>query len=588
MPRLSEETINDIRRHADIVDVISHYIPIQRKGRAAKAVCPFHDDHDPSLSIAEDKQIYKCFVCGNGGNVFTFVQNYEKISFIESVYKVAELTNYPLELPKETFEVKVDSRKASLYKTMNDAIAFMKFQLQSISAKTYHEYLIKRGITKEIMDQFDIGFNGPSDQLRTFLKAKGHEDSAMLASNLIQLTQSGLHDVFYNRITFPIHDSLGNPIGFTARSLDPDAPKYINTNETELYVKGHVVYNYHRAKMASRKLGKVYVTEGVMDVIAFAKAGIENVCATLGTACTKEQIRLLMQCSKTICFCYDGDKAGQSATAKAAKLAAQLGAHVEIVQNNTGLDPDEIIEKYGKQALIDMVKKTMTMMEFMFQWLKGQYNLDNYSDKKQFALRMKEEIEACNDDFDRQNFAHQLSLLTGFSLQALNMNAQHAEKPQPVVNRRHQKRLTTPLDGKTKAERQILVQMLSSKQATEIFKSQLGFLLNDVSQKCAMMIVDAYRRTSNCEVAELLDAAKEDEVKQMLLDISSDATLINNFDEEVLTGSIRRLKRAMQEERLQEINAKLREIRNPESIKALLDQRNELQKELRGYIDEEQ
>ena len=588
MSRLSEETINDIRRHADIVDVISHYIPIQRKGRAAKAVCPFHDDHDPSLSIAEDKQIYKCFVCGNGGNVFTFVQNYEKISFIESVYKVAELTNYPLELPKETFEVKVDSRKASLYKAMNDAIAFMKFQLQSVSAKTYQEYLIKRGITKEIMDQFDIGFNGPSDQLRTFLKAKGHEDSAMLACNLIQLTQSGLHDVFYNRITFPIHDSLGNPIGFTARSLDPDAPKYINTNETELYVKGHVVYNYHRAKMTSRKAGKVYVTEGVMDVIAFAKAGIENVCATLGTACTKEQIRLLMQCSKTICFCYDGDKAGQSATAKAAKLASSMGAHVEVVQNNTGLDPDEIIEKYGKQALLDMVKKTMTMMEFMFQWLKGQYNLDNYSDKKQFALRMKEEIEACNDDFDRQNFAHQLSLLTGFSLQALNMNAQHAEKPQPVVNRRHQKRLTTPLDGKTKAERQILSQMLSSKQATEIFKSQLGFLLNDVSQKCAMMVVDAYRRTSNCEVAELLDAAKEDEVKQMLLDISSDATLINNFDEEVLTGSIRRLKRAMQEERLQEINAKLREISNPESIKALLDQRNELQKELRGYIDEEQ
>ncbi len=588
MPRLSEETINDIRRHADIVDVISRYIPIQRKGRAAKAVCPFHDDHDPSLSIAEDKQIYKCFVCGNGGNVFTFVQNYEKISFIESVYKVAELTNYPLELPKETFEVKVDSRKASLYKTMNDAIAFMKFQLQSVSAKTYHEYLIKRGITKEIMDQFDIGFNGPSDQLRTFLKAKGHEDSAMLASNLIQLTQNGLHDVFYNRITFPIHDSLGNPIGFTARSLDPNAPKYINTNETELYVKGHVVYNYHRAKMASRKAGKVYVTEGVMDVIAFAKAGIENVCATLGTACTKEQIRLLMQCSKTICFCYDGDKAGQSATAKAAKLASSMGAHVEIVQNTTGLDPDEIIEKYGKQALVDMVKKTMTMMEFMFQWLKGQYNLDNYSDKKQFALRMKEEIEACNDDFDRQNFAHQLSLLTGFSLQALNMNATHTEKPQPVVNQRRQKRLTTPLDGKTKAERQILAQMLTSKQATEIFKSQLGFLLNDVSQKCAMMIVDAYRKTSTCEVAQLLDAAKEDEVKQMLLDISSDATLINNFDEEVLTGSIRRLKRAMQEEKLQEINAILREIRNPESIKALLDQRNELQKELRGYIDEEQ
>lgn len=588
MARISEETINDIRRHADIVDVISHYIPIQRKGRAVKAVCPFHDDHDPSLSIAEDKQIYKCFVCSAGGNVFGFVQNYEKIGFVESVVKVAELCNYPLDLPKDSFQPKTDPRKASLYKVMNEAIAFMKFQLMSVSAKTYLEYLNQRGISKEIIDRFDIGFNGPSDQLRTFLKAKGHEDSSMLACNLIALTQSGLHDVFYNRITFPIHDSLGNPIGFTARTLDKDAPKYINSNETELYVKGHVLYNYHRAKQPSRQSGKVIVTEGVMDVIAFAKAGIDNVTATLGTACTKEQIRLLMQCSKTICFCYDGDKAGQNATAKAAKLAASLGAHVEILDNSTGLDPDEIIEKYGKEALHKMLKKTMTLMEFMFEWLKKQYNLDNYSEKKQFALRVKEEIEQCQDDFDRQNFTHQLSLITGFSMAQLEVNVPKTVNREPVKNNRPKKRLSAPLDGKTKAERQILSQMLSSKQAAELFKSQLGFLLNDTSQKCAMIIVDAYRRSDVCEIAVLLDRAKEDEVKQLLVDVTSDATLVNHFDEEVLSGSIRRLKRAMQEERLQEINAKLREIRNPESMKALIDQRNQLQLELRGYIDEEQ
>ena len=588
MGRISEETINDIRRHADLVDVISHYIPIQRKGRAVKAVCPFHDDHDPSLSIAEDKQIYKCFVCGNGGNVFTFVQNYEKIGFIESVYKVAELTNYPLELPKESFVPKVDSRKASLFKVMNEAIAFMKFQLSSISAKQYADYLKQRGMSKELIERFDIGFNGPNDQLRTFLKAKGYEDSLMLASNLIQLTQNGLRDVFYNRITFPIHDSLGNPIGFTARTLDQDAPKYINTNETEIYVKGHVLYNYHRAKQSARTLGKVIVTEGVMDVIAFAKAGIDNVTATLGTACTKEQIRLMMQCSKTICFCYDGDKAGQNATAKAAKLALSLGANVEIVDNTTGLDPDELIEKHGKDALVSMLKKTKTTMEFMFDWLKSQYNLDNYSEKKQFALRMKEEIESCPDDFDRQNFAQQLSFLTGFSLSSLNMQMNSAEKIKGVRDIRPQKRLRQPVDGKTKAERQILSQMLTSSQACEIFKSRLGFLMNDVSQKCAMMIIDAYRRSGVCDIAELLDRAKEDEARGLLLDISSDATLMDSFDEEVLMGSIRRLKRAMQEERLQQINAQLRSIQNPESIKALLDQRNQLQIELRGYIDEEQ
>ena len=588
MPRISEETINDIRRHADLADVISHYIPIQRRGRAVKAVCPFHDDHDPSLSIAEDKQIYKCFVCGNGGNVFTFVQNYEKIGFIESIVKVAELTNYPLELPKESFEPKVDGRKASLFKVMNEAIAFMKFQLNSISAKQYADYLQRRGMSKELIEKFDIGFNGPQEQLRTFLKAKGYEDSLMLACNLIQLTQNGLRDVFYNRITFPIHDSLGNPIGFTARTLDADAPKYINTNETEIYVKGHVLYNYHRAKQPARLAGRIIVTEGVMDVIAFAKAGIDNVTATLGTACTKEQIRLMMQCSKTICFCYDGDKAGQSATLKAAKLAETLGANVQIVKNDTGLDPDELVEKYGQEALVSMLKKTMTRMEFAFEWLKSQYNLDNYSEKKQFALKMKEEIESCEDDFDRQNFAQQLSFLTGFSLTNLNIHQSPVQKQVSVKDYRAQKRLSMPVDGKTKAERQILSQMLTSYQACEIFKSRLGFLMNDVSQKCAMMIIDSYRRSDACSVAELLDHAKEDEVRTLLLDISSDATLINSFDEEVLTGSIRRVKRAMQEERLQQINAQLRQIQNPDSIKALLEQRNQLQIELRGYIDEEQ
>ena len=588
MPRISEETINDIRRNADLVDVVSHYIPVQRKGRAVKAVCPFHDDHDPSLSIAEDKQIYKCFVCGNGGNVFTFVQNYEKIGFIESVIKVAELSNYPLDLPKESFVPKVDSRKSSLYKVMNEAISFMKFQLNSVSAKQYAEYLNQRGMSRELIERFDVGFNGPDDQLRAFLKAKGYEDSLMLACNLVQLTQSGVRDVFYQRITFPIHDSLGNPIGFTARTLNKDAPKYINTNETEIYVKGHVLYNYHRAKQPARTAGKVIVTEGVMDVIAFAKAGIDNVTATLGTACTKEQIRLMMQCSKTICFCYDGDKAGQNATVKAAKLAASMGAHVEIVRNTTGLDPDELIEKDGKESLRALLKSTMTLMEFMFEWLKSQYNLENYSEKKQFALRMKEEIEACQDDFDRQNFTHQLSLLTGFSLSQLEVNITRPQMQESVKINRLQKRLSMPMDGKTKAERQILSQMLTSRQACEIFKSRLGFLINDVSQKCAMIIIDAYRKSDVCDIAELLDSAKENEVKQLLLDISSDATLINSFDEEVLTGSIRRLKRAMQEEKLQQINAQLRQIKNPESIQALLDQRNQLQIELRGYIDEEQ
>lgn len=583
--RISDEDINAIRNRASITDIIGRYIPLVKKGRSMSAVCPFHDDHDPSLSISEEKQVYKCFACGNGGNVYTFVQNYEKCSFIEAVCKVAELIDYPLEIQKSSFETKKDPRKEALYKCMNEAIHFMHFQLNTLEGKPALEYLIKRGLDKTILDRFEIGFNGGNDQVVHFLQAKGYPESDMLACNLARMNEQGIKDVFFNRITFPIHDSLGNPIAFTARSMNPEnSSKYINSNETELYIKSNVVYNYHRAKDACRKEARVIVTEGVMDVIAFARAGIDHVVATLGTACTKEQIRLIKQCSNHVVFCYDGDRAGRKATLKAAKLAQEAGLEVSIIQNKTGLDPDEIITKYGLDELKAMSKNEIVWMEFIFDEYQNQFNLDNYSERKQFALVIKNEIDALKDDFDRQSFYHRLSTLTGFTMAQLGETVQF-----PIKKEIHTTKIRlNPLEnGKTNAEKFILSQMLTSRQASEIFKNELGFLSNENCQHCAMLILDHYRKEEKMNLAELLDHCSNDLQKQLLLDLDSNEVYLKQFDEELLRGSIKRFKRAMLEDRIAEIKGQIQKILDPESKMILITEKTQLQRELGDLKNED-
>ncbi len=583
--RIKDEDITAIRNRADIADIIAHYIPLVAKGRSFSAVCPFHDDHDPSLSISKDKQIYKCFVCGNGGNVFTFVQNYEQCSFVEAVIKVAERINYPLQVTQSMFEVKKDPRKEGLYKCLHEAIAYMRFQLQASEGVEYLAYLTNRGLTKEIIEKFEIGYNGLNNQLTKFLKAKGYPESDMLASSIARLNEYDVADTFFNRITFPIHDSLGNPIAFTARSIDVNVhSKYINSQETELYVKGNTLYNYHRAKEHCKKAGKVIVCEGVMDVIAFARANIYNVVATLGTACTKEQIRLLKNCATHVVFCYDGDLAGRKATLQASELCLQSGCTVSVLKNDSGLDPDEIISSFGIAELQLMASKELLYMEFVFEEYQKQYDLENYSDKKKFALLIKDKIDALSDDFDRQSFMHKLTALTGFSSSQLAVKEKNR-----VTKEVHVKKVSlNPLqNGKTNAENVILSQMLLNINASEVFKSELGFLADDNAQQCAMLIIDYYRKSKAMAVADLLDTCTSDAQRNLIIELASSEIYKKEYDDTYLLGAIKRFKRALLEEKYHEIQSQIKSVHNPVSKAALINEKTQLQRKLGELKNEE-
>ena len=573
--RISEETINDIRNSANIVDVIGHYIPLIKKGRSYVAVCPFHDDHDPSLSISEDKQIYKCFVCGNGGNCYTFVQNFKKCTFPESVIEVADIIGKPLNI--EYTAPKKESRYQHFYDLLNDYIEYTNYLLTAtrlgLSAK---EYLINRGIDEELINEFGIGYCPEENRVYQNLKAKNYSEEDMIKTNVARLGTNGMNDVFYKRITFPIHDRNGNPVAFTARDYSGFSDsKYINSSETIIYTKGNVLYNFHRAKDSARQNGNVIVCEGVMDVLAYQRAGINNVVATLGTACTKEQVSLLKDLAKTVVLSYDGDKAGKAANMKIGELLLQSGLSIEVIDNDTGLDPDEIISKHGKNALRDLSSRRLSYLDYAIKYYRDIYNLENYSDRKAMTIKVSALIDKLSDPYDRENYANELYELT---------KIRKIDKDTAVRsdNGRTYRNPELSLDGLTKAEYTILSMMSVSEAAKDIYQKDLGYLLDEDDNLLANLMIDEYRKNGRCQLSRMYDEVNDEGLKSLILSLGTIDSLPEGYDEEVLKGAIKRIKEEIKKRKLDDLRKEIAKYQavDPEKTNMYLAEYTKLLKEL--------
>ncbi len=578
MARIPQEEIDEVRRRADISDIVSRYIPVQKRGRDYRAVCPFHDDHDPSLNLNEQLQIYKCFVCGAGGNVFTFVQNYENVSFPEAVETVAGLIGFPLSVHASETAPKVDETTAGYHRLLTDAIRFTSYEMNSDEASQARTYLENRGLTDAIREKFEIGYNPGDNRLSRFLRAKGYTDADMVTVNVARTGAGGISDVFSSRITFPIHDKSGNPIGFSARTLDPENPsKYVNTTDTPLFHKGEVVYNAHRAALSARREGKIYVCEGVTDVIAFARAGIDNAVCTLGTACTEKQIELLKSLAPRIIFCYDGDNPGQNATMKAGRLARKHGAVVSIVDNPTGLDPDELIRSQGEDALKQMVRKELTWMEFVLAYLKARTNFDSYMERKEFVARAKEEIDTLDEEMDRRYFTEELSRISGFHIDYV---------PRQTFYPRERRQANMP-QGEESAEEQILAMMLGHKEASQHFSEKLGFLQDVTRGAVAMLIVDSYRTRDVIDPSDLMDRASTQEEKNLISKLTDMWIYRMPYSEEALDGAIRKVNIAIKSVQAKTFRDQLAMPMNIESERIMMEEYRKCLNDLRRYINEE-
>jgi len=369
---LYDEFVDRVRTESDIISVISEYLPLKKKGKNFWGCCPFHNEKTPSFSVTPDKGFFYCFGCQAGGNVFNFLMKVENISFFEAVKKMAQKLNIPLpDQEKSEFEINREREMAQLYRINEMARDFFYNCLTKTSyGKEALAYLTSRGLTKSGIDTFKIGFAPPGwDKLSIAFQERGFDQELLLRAGLVssRTTGEGCYDRFRNRIIFPICDVRGRVIGFGGRVMDGSQPKYLNSPETAVFNKRQTLFAFDQACKSIRDLGQAIVVEGYMDAITAHEAGAKNVVASLGTAFTPEQGRLLLRQAAEVVFAYDSDAAGQNATVRALEVVRSLGITIRVASVPESKDPDEFIRKNGIEQFQNLIQRSPGLLDYQIQ-----------------------------------------------------------------------------------------------------------------------------------------------------------------------------------------------------------------------------
>lgn len=588
MARLSQEKIDEIRQSVDIVDVMGQYLELHKKGKNYMAICPFHDDNHPSLSISQSRQIYKCFVCGNGGNVFTFIQEYLKVPFVEAVMKVAEfghvdMSGYSL----EKRVVKVDEALAPLYDMHAFALKLYMYYLYTQSGKQALDYLRHRGFDDDLIKMFGIGYAPEKSILHERFQKEGYTEVAQVKSGLV-LENERHYDRFHDRVMFPLYDEFGKVVGFSGRvyKAQDKNSKYMNSPESDIFIKGKTLYNYHRAKEAVRQAGFVYINEGFMDVIAMHRAHHDNCIALMGTALTKDYLRMLKRMTRTIHLCLDGDMAGQAAAMKSSDLLTSQGFKVKIVLLPDGRDPDEILSTEGIEGLDAVLKDTLSPIDFMMAFECSRLDLRNYEDRKTLLVKACEKIAKIEDRIDRGHYIAKLSSLTDFPKeiieeQLLNSSAILEHREQFSQNRIETIQDQRPiLDKYTLAEKNLLFYMLNDRQVSDIYEAKAGFMHNDTYRALAAYIRDYYRTHKTMDVANLIDkiGSSHSALVNALTDIA-ECSLPLPYQKEVIDDYIARITENTKNIREQELQQQFKDVLAPSAKAEILQKLIDLKKE---------
>jgi DNA primase len=418
----SEDKISEIIEKNDIVDVISEYMTLKRSGSNYGALCPFHSEKTPSFSVSSSKQIFNCFGCGVGGNVITFIQRIEKMEFIEAVKLLAERAGVQLEEDKDPKQLERARLQKALYKVNTEAARFFYTNLNT--NKKAMEYLTRRGLSETIIKRFGIGYAPDKwHELLDFLNRKGFNNELLHKAGLIVRKEvSGkYYDKFRNRIMFPIIDLKGNVIAFGGRVIDDSKPKYLNSPDTPVFNKGYNIYGLNFVKKV-QNLENIIVVEGYMDAIALHQFGVDNAVASLGTAFTENQAKLLKRFSNEIIISYDSDLAGQAATMKGLFVLEKAGCVVKVLSLPSGKDPDEYIRKEGMDAFKERIHKSVSLIEYKIENIKQGLDINDIQDRIKFTKDLSEVLIDVVSDVEVDAYIRKYS-----SMMHLNESALYAE-----------------------------------------------------------------------------------------------------------------------------------------------------------------
>jgi len=406
--RYSEELIEEIRSNNDIVDVISGYVTLKRSGRNFFGLCPFHKEKSPSFAVSPDKQIFHCFGCGAGGNVIHFVSKIEGLDFKDTLELLANRIGMELPSLDNYEDDKTAKLKKKVYEINEIAARFYHENLYKPTSKIAQDYIKKRKLDNRTLKAFLIGYSGNFNELYLLLKQKGFTVEEMLASSLIKKTQEGgFVDSFRKRLMFPIQDVRDRVIAFGGRVLDDSKPKYINSPENIVYSKGRNLFGLNVAKKHDTK--KIIIVEGYMDAISLYQRGITNVVASLGTAMTEAQGRLLRRHSEQVILGYDADGAGQAAILRGMEILQNLGCDIRVLQIEGAKDPDEYVVKYGPERFQKCVDNSISLVEFKVEILKKELNIENTNDKIKFLNEIAKILAKISNQMEREIYISKLS-----------------------------------------------------------------------------------------------------------------------------------------------------------------------------------
>lgn len=407
--RYPDELIEEIRINNDIVDVVSEYVKLEKRGKNYFGLCPFHREKTPSFSVESGKQIFYCFGCGKGGNVFRFVSLAENLDYIESVKLLADRAK--ILLPESDNEQEAEKAKLKQLVLNINLLAARYYNdtLNSTGGRIALEYLKRRDISENTVRKFGLGYSTDEwEGLYRHLKSKGIEDEQMLKSGLIVQSSKGkLYDRFRGRLIFPIFDVRGNVIAFGGRVLDNSLPKYVNSNETVVYSKGRHLYGLNFAKNSADK--RIIVVEGYMDVISLHQSGIDNAVASLGTALTESQGRVLKKYAEEVIISYDSDSAGQAATIRGLDLLNSIGCNVKVLTVPDGKDPDDYVRKKGAVGFKKLVEGSMSLAEYKIRLLKGEHDLSTAEGQIKFLNKVSTVLSGVDNVIEREMYIKKLS-----------------------------------------------------------------------------------------------------------------------------------------------------------------------------------
>ena len=418
MIRYSDEIIEEVRQNKDIVDIISQYVHLKRSGRNFFGLCPFHNEKSPSFSVSPDKQIFHCFGCGVGGNVYSFLTRIEGIGFKEAVEQLAERANIQLPTLENNIDNAKEELKAKVFKVNEFAAEYYHQNLYKPTAKVAQEYIKKRKLNNETLKSFKIGFSGKFDELYRALKKEGFGEKEILESGLVNKNEKGMYiDRYRNRLMFPICDVRNRIIAFGGRVLDDSKPKYINSPENVVYSKSRNLFGLNVAKKGDTK--KILIVEGYMDVISLHQRGVTNVVAPLGTALTEQQGWLLRKNAEQIILSFDSDGAGQPAILRSLEILKNMGCDIRVLQMQGAKDPDEYIIKYGVARFNALIENAISLVEFKVKVLKKGLNLDSTNDKIKFLNEIAKLLSQVDNDMEKEIYIDKISKEYNISKEAI-------------------------------------------------------------------------------------------------------------------------------------------------------------------------